>query len=333
MAELVKAFGTSHSPALNSTVEDYHQHADIDRGASHWKRTLMDKDGNVSTFEELIEKAPDWMADAITDKKIGDRVDKCQENIARMAADVNGADLDALIIIGDDQQEQYFSDNMPAFIVYHGETIRNTTIELAEGAPQWWQRARSQYHEEDGPKDYPVASELSKHMIDSLLDQEFDISVSDELRFERGESHSFGFYHRRLANGNAVPIVPISQNTYYPPNQPRPKRCYDFGRAIRQSVESWKADAKVGIMASGGLSHFTIDEELDRGVMKALEEKDKDALISIPLNKLNTGNSEIRNWITVAGAAEDLEMVWSDYVPCYRSLAGTGCAMAFAVWS
>jgi OH-DDVA oxygenase len=42
----------------------------------------------------------------------------------------------------------------------------------------------------------------------------------------------------------------------------------------------------------------------------------------------------MRNWITVAGAMHDTNMSMKllDYVPCYRSEAGTGCAMAFAHW-
>jgi hypothetical protein len=31
-------------------------------------------------------------------------------------------------------------------------------------------------------------------------------------------------------------------------------------------------------------------------------------------------------------AGDGLEMNLVDYVPCYRSEAGTGCAMAFATW-
>ncbi len=42
--------------------------------------------------------------------------------------------------------------------------------------------------------------------------------------------------------------------------------------------------------------------------------------------------SEIRNWITVAGAAGHLKNVWQEYIPCYRSAAGTGCGMGFALW-
>ena len=48
--------------------------------------------------------------------------------------------------------------------------------------------------------------------------------------------------------------------------------------------------------------------------------------------KLNSGSSEIRNWIVVAGVAERLKTQWQEYVPLYRSPAGTGCGMAFAAW-
>jgi hypothetical protein len=64
-----------------------------------------------------------------------------------------------------------------------------------------------------------------------------------------------------------------------------------------------------------------------------LTKKDKQALVNLPTAKLVYGTSEIRNWILVAGAVETLEMKLIDYVPCYRTEAGTGCAMAFAHWS
>ena len=68
-------------------------------------------------------------------------------------------------------------------------------------------------------------------------------------------------------------------------------------------MQSAPGDARVGILASGGLSHFTVDEELDRGVLAACKRNDGAALASIPVEKLNSGSSEIRNWIAVAGAA------------------------------
>ena len=58
------------------------------------------------------------------------------------------------------------------------------------------------------------------------------------------------------------------------------------------------SNAFVGILASGVLSHFLVNETLDREVVQALERKDHKALKSLPLNKLVSGSSEIRNWTT-----------------------------------
>jgi hypothetical protein len=76
-----------------------------------------------------------------------------------------------------------------------------------------------------------------------------------------------------------------------------------------------------------------VDEELDRQLLNALQAKDVNAIASLPLERLQSGTSEIRNWITTAGAAQHLDMDVIDYVPCYRSPAGTGCAMGFARWT
>jgi 3-O-methylgallate 3,4-dioxygenase len=101
---------------------------------------------------------------------------------------------------------------------------------------------------------------------------------------------------------------------------------------LASAVSEFGPDIRVGVIASGGLSHFTIDEELDRRVLEACRTGDEKALASIPRAKLNSGNSEIRNWIVVAGAAAGLRADWQEYVPLYRTPAGTGCGMAFAAW-
>jgi 3-O-methylgallate 3,4-dioxygenase len=97
-------------------------------------------------------------------------------------------------------------------------------------------------------------------------------------------------------------------------------------------VREFGGAARVGVLASGGLSHFAVDEALDRRVLDACRTRDADSLGTIPMERLNSGTSEIRNWIAAAGALEGLDTAWQDYVPCYRSLAGTGCGMGFAVW-
>ena len=66
-----------------------------------------------------------------------------------------------------------------------------------------------------------------------------------------GVGHAFSFLYRRLVPGSKIPMVPVMVNTYYPPNQPTPKRCYAFGQAVRKAVESWDSGKRVAIMASG----------------------------------------------------------------------------------
>jgi hypothetical protein len=325
VAEIVLGIGASHSPLLNSPAEDYAKHAEIDAAG----RRLLDRDGIARTYGELVEMANPALADQLRLEILEQKAARSNANIDMLAEHLSDARLDALIIIGDDQKEQYDEDNLPAMLIYWGDTIDNEVSDVAEDAPAFWRKARAQYHEETRRRSYPAASKLALHLIEQLMDADFDVSQSKRLGKGRGEGHAFGFVHRRLMQTNIVPIVPIALNTYFPPNQPRPSRCLALGQAIGQAVRAWNVDARVGILASGGLSHFTVDEDLDRLVMCAIAQRDHDVLRSIPPKKLNSGSSEIRNWIAMAGACEHLAVKWQDYVPCYRSLGGTGCGMGF----
>jgi 3-O-methylgallate 3,4-dioxygenase len=140
--------------------------------------------------------------------------------------------------------------------------------------------------------------------------------------------------YRRLMHDEVVPNVPVFINTFYPPNQPSVRRCYDFGRALGRAVQAWEADRTVAFIASGGLSHFVIEEDLDQQVLAALRSGDEAAIVALPVDQMESGTSEIRNWIALAGAMAEagLRMELIDYVPCYRSAAGTGNAMGFARW-
>jgi hypothetical protein len=94
-------------------------------------------------------------------------------------------------------------------------------------------------------------------------------------------------------------------NTCFPPNQPTPRR--------------------LGILASGGLRHFVVDEAL-------VARHAGKAIVALSVGKLDSGTSEIRNWIAAAGALAHRRMRTADYVRCYRSEPGSGAGMAFAGW-
>jgi hypothetical protein len=174
---------------------------------------------------------------------------------------------------------------------------------------------------------------LAQHLIQYLIREGFDVASSSKLRPEIGLGHAFTTMYAQIMPHGRFPIVPFMVNTFYPPNQPTPRRCYELGQALRKAIEAWDSNKRVAVVASGGLSHVVIDEEIDRVTVEGLLHKDKEKLCSLPVEKLVFGTSEIRNWIMAAGALEHLDMKLVDYVPCYRSVAGTGCAMGFAHWN
>jgi 3-O-methylgallate 3,4-dioxygenase len=101
---------------------------------------------------------------------------------------------------------------------------------------------------------------------------------------------------------------------------------------MRQSIEAFPDDLRVGLLASGGMSHFVVDEELDRGLLQALADKDMAHLAALDPRRLKAGSSEIRNWIIVASAVQHLDLRWSSYTPAYRTPALSGTGLGFAHW-
>ena len=335
MASIVFGAGTSHTPMLNMSAEEWPLFEELDRHRAH-----LHKDGRRATYEDLLAVAPASMEKEIAPDKLARRHGEAMAAMGRLRDGLAAAALDALVVVGDDHKEIYHDDNMPSVLVYRGETIPNMPNRTARPPgpdgprrPAWMQRAAARYYEESETRHYPVHAGLAHHLIGALIDREFDVSSANALPEGEGEGHAFGFVHRRLLNDAAVPVVPVVLNTYYPPNQPSPRRCYRLGQAIREAIESYPRELRVGVVASGGLSHFTVDESLDGEVIRALREKDAAALQALPRERLNSGNSEIRNWICAAGALEHLALGWLKYCPGYRTPAGTGTGLCFASWS
>jgi hypothetical protein len=326
MADIVLGIGSSHTPMLNARLEDWPRFIELDRMRSH-----LDRAGKAVNYAQLLALAGDSVAAELAPEVLAAKHHAALAHVERLGQLLRRAELDTLIIVGDDQKELYHTDNLPSMLVYHGATIRNVPLKDRPG-PAWARDASARYYEPETAKDYPVDTELASHLVAHLVEAEFDVAIADGLPEGRGEGHAFGFVHRRLLDGADLPVVPIFLNTYYPPNQPTPRRCHRLGQALRDAVRSLPGNKRIGVVASGGLSHFTIDETLDGEVMRALRDRDAEALCNLPRQLLNSGNSEIRNWICMAGATDHLPLCSMDYIPAYRTPAGTGTGLCFAVW-
>ena len=319
MADIVLGIGTSHSPMLSTPHEAFAGHRERDQQ-------------RVPEFAALARERAERVAPELVPAVTAARHAANQAALATLATVLADAALDTLVIIGDDQSEWFSVDSQPALCIYWGDAVDSLPPPVERMAPSlrlgYWG-----YYGDGANRTYPVDAALGCHLIESLTrDEGFDVAHIRVQPRHTPFGQAWRLVQQRLMNGTAIPIVPVLVNTYYPPNQPTPKRCYELGRALRRTIEAWPGARRVGVLGSGGLSHFVVDEALDRHVLDILARRDADAVGALPLNRLNSGNSEIRNWIAAAGALEGLTMRLVDYVPCYRSEAGTGCGMAFAVW-
>lgn len=331
MAEISFGFATSHGSLLVTNPEDWTGRANADRKSSAlWFR------GKTHSFQELLELrgAESFAAQAALETR-RERYASCQSQLDRLSDVVLDLDPDLIVIIGDDQHEWFTESVQPPFAMFCGESVTNFAMTDKE-----IERHRSSgrpidplgYHP---PSDMrcPIAQPLAKHMLRMLAQEGFDVAASMRQP-EANLGHAYGFIYRRILRDRAIPCVPILVNTFYEPNQPTAARCLDFGHALGRAIRSWPSQAKVAICASGGLSHFVIDEEFDRLVLTALATNDLATLAAQSDNMFQSGTSEIKNWLIAAGAMAEtsLRMTLLDYVPCYRTEGSTGNAMGFAIW-
>lgn len=329
MAEVVLGLASSHTPQLSTSADFWTEHGARDRRNAR----LLGPDGRYRSYDELLAGADPALSAELEPAVWRSKFDRSQAAVAELAARLAAAGPDVVVIVGDDQHELFGADGVPAIGLFTGDSLWDLPPDaerLARTPPDI--RAAGWAAHAGVPDEYPVAAGLGEHLAAVLTEHEFDLTVMSRQPEGRGLGHAFTFVRRRLHLAPAVPIVPVLLNTYYPPNVPPPGRCWRLGQALRAGIDSWAQPGRVAIFASGGLSHFVVAEHLDRRVLAALDAADAGAFKKIPVELLRSGTSEILNWITAGGALAGLAFHLLDYIPAYRSPAGTGVGMAFATW-
>ncbi len=336
MAKVILGVGTSHGPQLMMPPDTWGLREKADRqNTSHWYR------GKRYTFDELVSlrKTEQFTPPTLADHRV--RYDACQQAIGRLAQVYAQAKPDVAVIIGNDQFELFTEVNIPAFSIFWGKTLENIpkTAEQRAKLPPGIELADPGYCPPQRTA-YSGQPALGRHMIETLLSERFDVAQSTLLPVgpngNNGAPHAFGYVYRRVMNDIVPPHVPVMVNTHYPPNRPDAARCLEFGRALGRAIASWESSLTVAVIASGGMTHYVIDEDFDRRCLNAMRDGDDATLAAIHESMFQSGGTaEIKNWIPAYGALTELglQMHPIDYVPCYRSAAGTGNAMGFAYWT
>ena len=329
MARIVFGAALSHSPLLALDWTEWRRRAETDLA----NQQLNLSDGSFVSYEELADMTGSPWAELATEVEFKAIAHRCQEGLNRIADALDAADPDIVMIIGDDQGELFSLSNMPAISVYYGDEIATNDIWGRSDKPDWMRQLAVGYAM-DEVRRFSAAPLMARDLIEGLLDRHVDIGAASAVEdpVQAGFGHAFGFIIKRLFRTRSYPVLPILLNTYFLPNRMRAQRAYDVGLHIREALAASPIDARTAVIASGGLSHFIVDEELDRQVLAGLEPGRQDLLTSIPPGALNSGSSEILNWIMAAAASSHLPLSWTEYEPVRRTAAGTGIGIGIACW-
>jgi len=329
MSDIVLGIGSSHGPLLSTPPEQWDLRAKADReNKGHWYR------GKTYDFDALLRERAPGFAGEIGVETRRERFMKCRTALEALGKKFNEVAPDAVVIVGNDQREFFNAGLTPAITVYRGGQVKNVQ-HLNEDAPGL--NIAEPGNSPAAGATYPGATALADHILDSLADENFDLAQSDDTPSgapRGGIPHAYGFFYHTILKDAVPPSVPIILNVHFPHNTPKLLRCLELGRALARAIKSFDGFKRVALMASGGLSHFVIDEEFDRAVIAAMEIGDETALVKLPENVFKVGTAEIKNWYPVIAAMNTAGLRYHqvDYVPCYRSEAGTGNGMCFGYW-
>jgi 3-O-methylgallate 3,4-dioxygenase len=324
MAEIVFGMAVPHSGMLGKPGETWLEDGERDRAKPElWYRA------RTWTFSELAEERKSEGFEALlTLEERQARSARCSKAIAAMRKAYEESGADIAVIIGKDQKE-IFPEISPSIAIYSGEEIYNGPPQRAVYAP-------------DHPVTHKGLPELAQHLLTEIKADGFDLAdlfawPDNSWMKDQGKivPHAFGFVYRQIMGDNPPPTVPILMNTFYKPTQPTMARAIQFGHSLTKAIKSWKSDKKVAVIASGGLSHFVCDEAFDRKILGHLAAGDLKALEAVDDNYYQSGTSEIKLYASVLVAMAEIgaKMQLVDYIPCYRTEAGSGEGMGFMIWS
>lgn len=341
MAKLILGIGMSHSPMMATEGKYWLEFAKND----YHNPWLYDEAGRNLTYEELDRQREGRYALEATMENMLQLYQGMRKAFAQLKSDVAAASPDVMVVISNDHPGEFYDHwNVPALAIYCGDRLisasqehrtRKRGVKRSVGDISEATQQMAKGMGMDKNHIWPGSEKVGQHLIQSLLDQGFDVGVLKEADdpTKNGHGHGFGTAVVELMDeDHLIPMVPVYINTW-PPNVLSPSRCYDLGKALKHAIETMPEDLHIAVVASGGLSHFVTDQELDRMVLQAIRDRSESILRKLPRERLKGGNAEILNWVTLAAAVQHLELKWDQYLPVYRTPAGTGIGMTFAMWS
>jgi hypothetical protein len=201
---------------------------------------------------------------------------------------------DVIILVANDHANTFFFDKYPCFAL--------GAAPVHEIADEGW--GRWPYEPVPGHPDF------AWQLAHSLVDDEFDIAVCQEMPLDHGFLTPLActFPPERRWQ---VPVIPVVVNVLQPPI-PSARRCFKLGQAIRRAVEAYEKDLRVAMFGTGGLSHQLSGErygynnsEWDRQFLRLIETDPERVARMTHQELMEIGGAdgvEIIMWLVMRGA-------------------------------
>jgi protocatechuate 4,5-dioxygenase beta chain len=151
---------------------------------------------------------------------------------------------------------------------------------------------------------------LACHLAQSLILQEFDLTVMNEMSVDHGLTVPLSLMFGQPPRW-PVRVIPLAVNVLlFPP--PTGNRCFALGEAIARALHSYPEDLNVQIWGTGGMSHQLggarvgfINQQFDRDFLDKLT-SDPEALRKIRhaeyVREAGTEGIELVMWLVMRGA-------------------------------
>lgn len=227
------------------------------------------------------------------------------------------SEADVLVVVAPDHWSNFFLDNYPAVCIGVGAAN--------EGPPEPWMKAYPH-------REIPGQAALGLHIVETALKSGFEPSMSHRLKLDHGTCLPLW----RMELPKLPALVPMLVNSIEPP-MPSLARCLEWGRLVRKAIQSCPLDLRVGVLATGGLSHSigektmgAIHEDFDRETIRLFGASESELLpyLEKELPRRGNGSEEVRNWLVAHGAAGGRGFELVDYLPVPAVIVGCG----FAAW-
>ena len=321
MAEIVLGFAASHGPTRNTPPERWSELGEKDQTDARLDLTALHHTPRPGIEQEL------------TLERFRDRYDAVQRGFRALTEVFQEAAPDVVVVFSNPHGGVATDRMQPTFGIHLNDPPPLTESSPGQGRPEVGQSVAPQSTRDGDSVPYPTDGAFALHLMEGLIEEDIDVAANFQSRPGTGLEGSYHLLYQQFDRDASIPHVPVLISRYLP-NQATPRRVYEFGQAVRRVIDRWDSNKRVAVMGSGGLSHQIIDEEFDHAVIDALVEGNTTALFSLSRERLNgaPGTPESLNWLACAGAMAPKNMILIGYVPCYRSLAGTGHGNAFGYW-